>query len=106
MGTSFPSLLPTAGLGSTGEAFWAGGRPTGGANNAPCTHAGASAAYATISTDPAMPTPPNEQNKPAGQLRAFIEQMKREAGGDSEIVKQCVADLNAQQRQDARNFFE
>jgi hypothetical protein len=41
-----------------------------------------------------------------GQLRAFIERMKQEAGGNDEIVKQCVADLNAQQRQDARNHFE
>jgi hypothetical protein len=41
-----------------------------------------------------------------GQLRAFIEVMRRESGGDPEIVRQCVADLNAQQRQDARNHFE
>jgi hypothetical protein len=40
-----------------------------------------------------------------GQLRALIETIKRE-GGDDQIVKQCVADLNAQQRQDARNHFE
>jgi hypothetical protein len=50
----------------------------------------------------------SEQNREGqpGQLRAFIELMRQEAGGDSEIVKQCVADLNAQQRQDARNHFE
>jgi hypothetical protein len=47
----------------------------------------------------------SEQYKP-GNFRAFIEMMKQEAGGDSEIAKQCVADLNAQQRQNARNFFE
>jgi hypothetical protein len=47
----------------------------------------------------------DEQYKP-GRLRAFIEAMKQEVGGDNEIVKQCVADLNAQQRQDARNHFE
>jgi hypothetical protein len=41
-----------------------------------------------------------------GKLRAFIERIKQETGGDDEIVKQCVADLNAQQRQDARNHFE
>jgi hypothetical protein len=40
------------------------------------------------------------------QLRIFIERMRQEAGGDAEIVKQCVADLNAQQRQEARNHFE
>jgi hypothetical protein len=47
----------------------------------------------------------SEQYKP-GHLRAFIELMRQEAAGDHEIVKQCVADLNAQQRQDARNAFE
>jgi hypothetical protein len=48
----------------------------------------------------------NEQKPPEGQLRAFIEAMKHEAGGNDEIVKQCVADLNAGQRQDLRNNFE
>jgi hypothetical protein len=41
-----------------------------------------------------------------GKLRAFIALIKQEAGGDDEIVRHCVADLNAQQRQDARNHFE
>src|SRR4051812_3989121 len=40
------------------------------------------------------------------KLRAFIERIKQEASGDEEIVRQCVADLNAQQRQDARTHFE
>jgi hypothetical protein len=46
-----------------------------------------------------------DQASPA-QLRTVIERIRQEAGGDAEIVKQCVADLNAQQRQDARNQFE
>ena len=46
-----------------------------------------------------------DQGSPA-QLRTFIERMRQEVGGDAEIVKQCVADLNAQQRQEARNHFE
>jgi hypothetical protein len=41
-----------------------------------------------------------------GKLRAFIEWAKQEAGGDGEIVKQCVADLHAEQLHTARNHFE
>jgi hypothetical protein len=43
---------------------------------------------------------------PRGKLRAFIEWIKQEAGEDSEIVKQCVADLHAEQLEAARNHFE
>jgi hypothetical protein len=39
----------------------------------------------------------SDQYKP-GQLRAFIEMTRQEAGRDNEIVKQCVADLNAAPR--------
>jgi hypothetical protein len=40
-----------------------------------------------------------------GELRAFIDVIKRQTD-DNEIVKQCVADLHAQQLQSARNQFE
>ena len=43
---------------------------------------------------------------PEGVLKAFVEKIKNELGDEPDLIKQCVADLNAQQRQDARNHFE
>src|SRR5262249_28678217 len=43
----------------------------------------------------------NEDHR--AKLRAFIEAVKQDASGDAEIVKQCVADLNAAERQSERN---
>lgn len=42
----------------------------------------------------------------AGTLRNFISAMKDELGQDTELLKQAFSDLNAIQRQDARNHFE
>jgi hypothetical protein len=41
-----------------------------------------------------------------GFLKAFVEKIKAELGNDPDLIKQSIADLNAQQRQDARNNFE
>jgi hypothetical protein len=41
-----------------------------------------------------------------GLIKAFVEKIKNELGDDPDLIKQCVADLNAQHRQDARNHFE
>jgi hypothetical protein len=43
---------------------------------------------------------------PGGLLKAFIEKIKSELGDEPDLIKQSLADLNAQQRQDARNHFE
>jgi hypothetical protein len=48
--------------------------------------------------------PPNEHRE--GLLKAFVEQIKKELGDDPDLIKQSIADLYAQQRQDARNHFE
>jgi len=49
-----------------------------------------------------------EENKgyEPGKLHRFVELMKSELGDDPDLIKQALADLNAQQRQDARNHFE
>ena len=41
-----------------------------------------------------------------GSLRAFVEKIKEELGDNPDLIKQSIADLNAQQRQEARNHFE
>jgi hypothetical protein len=49
------------------------------------------------------------EQTPEGQpspLRTIIEKIKQDAGGDLEIARQSVADVNALQRPEARNHFE
>ena len=46
---------------------------------------------------------PPDEGVPGKGLGAFVEFMKKELGGDTELVKQTVADLHALERQDARN---
>lgn len=48
--------------------------------------------------------PPNSASEK--ELGAVLAQLRQEFGGDTELLKQGFADLNAQQRQDARNNFE
>ena len=51
--------------------------------------------------------PPPTGHHPDGLLKAFVEKIKQEVGDDQpDLIKQCVADLNAQDRQNARNHFE
>jgi hypothetical protein len=45
-------------------------------------------------------------NTPNSKLRAFMETMKRDLGDDPELLRQAYADLNALERQNARNNFE
>ncbi len=51
-----------------------------------------------------MDEPSNKYRE--GLLKAFLEKIKQELGDEPDLIKQSLADLNAQQRQDARNHFE
>jgi hypothetical protein len=41
-----------------------------------------------------------------GQLRTWLEAIKNELGDNPELIRQALADVNAQHRQDARSYFE
>jgi hypothetical protein len=51
-------------------------------------------------------TGPTPTAPPRGQLRAFVEAMKRELGDDKELIRQALSDLHALERQNLRNHFE
>jgi hypothetical protein len=42
----------------------------------------------------------------SGQLRNFISNIREEVGDSPDLIKQCIADMNALQRQEVRSHFE
>jgi hypothetical protein len=48
----------------------------------------------------------DSQEYQPGKLRAFVQLMRAEFGDDKDLIKQALADLNAEQRQNVRNHFE
>jgi hypothetical protein len=49
------------------------------------------------------PDPSSNDRHPDELLKAFVEKIKQEVDDQPDLIKQCVADLNAQERQNTRN---